>query len=158
MKDTKKISINKEQSLYVIPYENSCETGFSCLGFDVCKDRSERLAKELHEPIKAYPVGSMEAIKEYNRLVEVVRDRNKRTGFRSNTGLVPQLIGYEGWKVKVINRFGEKKSFIVGKSLGWIPCHIGLKTINSRDGDDLITDSPFKSFTPVSRIRSYLVG
>ncbi len=145
-----KVAINNEQRLYVL----HCGKGFSCLGFDVCKNRSGRLAKELEEPIKDCPVGSVEAFQEYERLVEVVRERNQKTGFRSQTGLVSQLIGYEGWRVNVVNCWGEKKSFIVGKSSGCIPCHIELKTKKSRGGDDLSIDAPFKSFIPIEKVKS----
>jgi hypothetical protein len=58
-----------------------------------------------------------------------------RIKLRSASGLTPQLIGLEGWRVAVIEKAGDKpRRFIVGCSTGWIPCHLEIKTKASRGG------------------------
>lgn len=59
----------------------------------------------------------------------------ERNRLRSNDGLTKQLIGLEGWRVEVeTDMTREKRRFIVGRSSGWIPCHIELKTRYSTGG------------------------
>lgn len=140
-KITEEVSINNEQQLYVLKCGSD---GFTCLGFGICKDRSDRLAKELGEPIKSIPIGTIEAYREYERLIEIVRDRNQRTGFRSQSELVPELIGLEGWRVKVVDCLGDVRNFTVGKSTGYIPCHLEIKSKRSHGGEKVI-GLPFKS-------------
>lgn len=53
---------------------------------------------------------------------------------RDNSGLSPQLIGLEGWRVEVVTTYGEKRRFIVGKSTGWRPCHLEVLTRRSLGG------------------------
>ena len=54
---------------------------------------------------------------------------------RDISGLTPQLIGMEGWRVEVTSEMtGEVRRFIVGRSTGWRPCHIELKLRTSMDG------------------------
>ena len=65
----------------------------------------------------------------WDALTPVERDR-----LRSDAGLTPQLIGLEGWRVEVITTYGETRRFIVGRSSGWIPCHIEIKQRNSHGG------------------------
>jgi hypothetical protein len=59
----------------------------------------------------------------------------QRDAQRSHAGLTKQLIGLEGWRVEVTSLMtGEKRRFIVGRSAGWIPCHIELSRRNVRGG------------------------
>lgn len=59
----------------------------------------------------------------------------QREAIRDNSGLSPQLIGLEGWRVEVVAEQGEKPyRFIVGKSTGWRPCHLEIKTTRSHGG------------------------
>ena len=59
---------------------------------------------------------------------------------RDNSGLTPQLIGLEGWRVEVVDCYSdeegqpEPRRFIVGKSTGWRPCHLELRNRRSRGG------------------------
>lgn len=46
-----------------------------------------------------------------------------------------QLIGLEGWRVEAVDVHGERRRFIVGKSTGWRPCHLEIKTARSACGD-----------------------
>jgi hypothetical protein len=58
----------------------------------------------------------------------------ERAALRSGAGLTKQLIGLEGWRVEVVEMWGEKKRFIVGRSTGWSPCHICISTRRSIGG------------------------
>jgi hypothetical protein len=58
----------------------------------------------------------------------------QRQQLRSNDGLTQQLIGMEGWRVEVVTDYDEKRRFIVGRSTGWIPCHIEVKRRDSTGG------------------------
>lgn len=53
---------------------------------------------------------------------------------RDNRDLTKQLIGLEGKCVEVVTTYGEKRRFNVGKSTGWIPCHLELHNKSSRSG------------------------
>lgn len=65
----------------------------------------------------------------WNSLSEAERDR-----LRDLSGLTPELVGLEGWRVEVVTTYGETRRFIVGRSTGWRPCHIEVKTRRSLGG------------------------
>lgn len=52
--------------------------------------------------------------------------QRERDLVRSDASLSPQLMGLEGWRVEVVTDYGERRRFIVGKSTGWIPCHLEI--------------------------------
>lgn len=58
----------------------------------------------------------------------------EQAALRSDAGLTPALLGHEGWRVEVTRSSGAKERFIVGRSTGWIPCHIELKLRTSTGG------------------------
>lgn len=58
----------------------------------------------------------------------------QRDAIRSDAGLTKQLIGLEGWRVEVVTSYGETRRFIVGRSSGWVPCHIELRMRTSHGG------------------------
>lgn len=130
--------IDKEQRLFVIDEGK----GFSCLGFDVVAERSRKLSKELDDIALPQTVGSVEALCEYERLIEGARRKNVATGWRSSSELTPELIGLEGKRVEVITEWGEKKRFYVGKSTGFIPCHLEIKRRNSSGGSAVCIGKP----------------
>lgn len=129
-------SINKEQGLYVL----KCGTGYTCLGFQVCEDRTRKLSEEL----KIHLAGARQATKKhyfnYLRLTREAFKRHKQTGFKSKSELNPKLIGLEGKRIEC-ELYGEKTRFIVGKSTGFIPCHLEIKTARSTGGE-AITSNP----------------
>lgn len=138
--------INAEQELYVI----DCGHGYTCLGFDVCLNRSRKIAAWLRQRGDKPPDilddsrGTPGAYHIYCQLVsraEVVCRENK---IRCEVELTPALIGLEGKRVEVIDRHGEKRRFKVGKSTGWMPCHLELKT-RASSGGIAVTGAPFKS-------------
>jgi hypothetical protein len=59
---------------------------------------------------------------------------DERAKMRSTEGLTKQLIGLEGRRVEVVTTYGEKRRFIVGRSTGWVPCHIERKLRTSSGG------------------------
>ena len=137
--NTKPVTINEEQRLFVIP----CGDGYSCLGFDVCERRTVALARELAalgESIpQPEPVGTLARYQQYEALIDVALAHNRKSGWRSKSELTPELVGYEGKRVEVRHRWGTDKAvevvrFIVGKSTGWIPCHLEIKTKRSTGG------------------------
>ncbi len=127
---------NEEQRLFILP----CGGGYTCLGYDVCHKRATALAKELGQPLPDPAlIGQQESLDGYNKLAALACERNRQTGWRSNSELTPEFIGYEGKRVEVRHRWKpdgaiETERFIVGKSTGPIPCHLAMKTRRSIGG------------------------
>ncbi len=136
-----KITVNKEQKLYVIP----CGKGYTCLGFEVCKNRVQKLADEMGIALLPHRTGSIAAYNQYTLIMEKVKEMNVKTGFRSKSELIPEFIGNEGRRVEIIDKYDEKRRFYIGKSTGWIPCHLEVLRSNSTGGGS-VTGYPFKSF------------
>lgn len=134
----KRVTVNKEQRLFVIP----CGEGYTCLGFDVCRKRATQLAEELPAPLPKERIDSIKAYHEYRALCALAEKRHRETGWRSRAELTPWLIGLEGRHVEVITEEDEPVRFRVGKSTGWMPCHLQMderRFVNGkweRDPDD----------------------
>ena len=141
-------SINREQRLYVL----RCGKGFTCLGFDVCEARKTRLAAELGVTLAGHPAGTRQAYTEYQRLVGLAAERNRQTGWRSQSELTPELRGLEGWRVEAVDRWGQRRRFIVGKSTGFIPCHLELCRRDS-SGGPAVSGAPFSSVRRLEQVR-----
>jgi hypothetical protein len=137
------ITLNAEQKLYVIP----CMGGCTCLGFDVCFERTQAIARELSlndlTP-KEDERGTLNGYLAYLRACDIAAAHCKRTGYRMRCELTLQLIGLEGKTVEVVDKHGETRRFTVGKSTGWMPCHLELETRNAMGGGS-VTGAPFKS-------------
>ena len=65
----------------------------------------------------------------------------QRSSLRDYSGLSTQLLGLEGWRVEVVTDWGDSEGdgmitsrFIVGRSTGWVPCHIELPRRDSSGG------------------------
>ena len=139
----KKVTVNLEQKLYVIPEGE----GYSCLGFDVAFGRAQAYAAELGQPDLA-PVlenkGTLAGYADYLATVSAARIRFDQTGYRMTSGLCAQLIGLEGRRVEVVDCYGARRRFRVGKSTGFIPCYLELA--NSRSSDGIaVMGTPFTS-------------
>jgi hypothetical protein len=119
-------SINTEQRLYVLTEGN----GYSCLGFDVAQQRMERLAAEMGTPVPAAEPGTEAHYLAYSQLHSAAAASEKRF----NCELSPQLKGLEGYRVEVIADYDETRRFIVGKSTGWLPCHLEIARRTSYGG------------------------
>lgn len=48
--------------------------------------------------------------------------------------LSPQLVGLEQKRVEAVRMSGETVRFYVGRSTGWIPCHLEILRSNSYGG------------------------
>ncbi len=135
-----KVTINEKERLYVIP----CERGYSCLGFDVLERRYAPLATELerkgHPLFTPEPIGTLERYAQYKTLLGIVEREYHRTGWRSSSELTPALIGLEGKTVEIEYTWGEKIIGKVGKSTGFIPCHLLLE-FGKNYGDAISPDS-----------------
>jgi hypothetical protein len=134
----KLVEINNEQRVYVL---TAVKNHFSCLGFEVVIKRTKALATEMNEKFCAKKLGSKSAYKELCRLVKIARRKNELTGWRSQTELYKPFINHEGKRVEVEFNWGEKERFYIGKSTGFIPCHLIIKKSNSIGGAALLSDS-----------------
>lgn len=119
-------SINANCKLYVL----TCGQGFTSLGFDVAQQRMERLAAEMGETLPALEPGTEAHYLAYTNLYA----RAAASGKRFSCELSPQLIGLEGYRVEVITDYDETRRFIVGKSTGWMPCHLEIARRTSHGG------------------------
>ena len=120
-------SINKEQGLYVITEGHG---GYSCLGFNVAQERMARLAAEMGETLPTLELGTEAHYLAYTAL----HNKAAATGKRFECELSPQLKGLEGYRVEVVTDYGERRRFIVGKSTGWMPCHLEISRRNAHSG------------------------
>lgn len=136
----KNLFVNNSQKLYVLNSGN----GYNCLGFDVCFNKATKLNIELNTGLKIARRGSKKLYSQYQKLVSIVRKKYLATGYRSNADLIPEFIGNEGKKVEVITNTGDTERFIIGKSTGWIPSHLMIKTKRSIGGGS-VYGHPFKS-------------
>ena len=130
---TMQVSFDPQSKLFTIP----CGKGYSCLGLEVLHRRASRLAAELGEPWAA-DAAPLAAYAAYERLVSAACQRNAATGWRSASELTPELLGLEGHRVEVRHCWPsgavEVCRFQVGKSLGFIPCHLALARRDSSGG------------------------
>lgn len=129
------VGIDPQSELYVI--RTPGQPGIHSLGWHVCKDRSERMALNLGmTDFKAPATGTREAYDMMLTLQEALKLQYERTGEKTCFDLSPQLIGLEGHRVEVQDgEDGPKRRFIVGKSTGWSPIHLEIKTTRSMGGD-----------------------
>ena len=146
---TQNVTLNTEQRLYVIPASHG---GFSCLGFDVLAERALKLKDWLcrtSSDVPAWPVpeadalGTIEAYENYQALLRMAEAYCQSKHVRCPVELTPQLIGLEGKRVEVVDMDGQTRRFIVGKSTGWMPCHLEIARRDSTGGG--AASGPFKS-------------
>jgi hypothetical protein len=133
-------SINAEQALYVL----RCGDGFSCYGFDVLDAKARAVAawSKVIPPLAA--AGTRTHFDECNAIMQHGAKYAAKTGTRCDAELVPQLVGLEGRRVEVVDCYGETRRFKIGKSNGWMPCHIELANTRSHGGG-AVTGAPFRS-------------
>lgn len=139
------VSLNDEQGLYVI----KISTGYSCHGYDVVYRLATGIAKWLGKDIVIEGPGTLAAYEQYTQLCAEGFEYNRKTLKRCEIELVPELKGLEGKRVEVVDNYGETRRFIVGRSTGWMPCHLEISRRNS-SGGPAVMGSPFKSVRVVS--------
>lgn len=142
-----KIRINRQQRLFVLPVNGE---GYTCLGFDVCEERLRGLATEMNVQPVPHRKGTRAAYQAYEQLVELARQKNQATGWRSQSELTPQLLGLEGKRVEVVDRWEQKRRFYVGKSTGFIPVHLEIARRDSTGGP-AVMGAPFQSIRVVGK-------
>jgi len=116
------VTIDEADRLYVI----KCGKGYSTMGWDYCAQQAKALALELGAPDTTALPGSLAMYRYWQTACERGRERNAATGWRSSVALTPALIGLEGKRVEVVDEWGTTKRFWVGKSTGWMPCHLQI--------------------------------
>lgn len=135
--------VNKEARLYVMAEAG----GYSCYGFDVLDRKGRALAAELGADWTERK-GTKKAFKRYDDLLSIARAINAATKRRFACELSPQLVGLEGRRVEVVTTYGETRRFWVGKSTGFIPCHLEIMRVNSTGGG--AAEHEYKSVRVVS--------
>ena len=139
------VTIDAAQRLYVIP----CGDGYTCLGFDVLMARHKAVTAWLRgEGLEADDLppearGSMRAYTGYRGLMDRAAAYCQRAHKRCPAELTPQLLGLEGKRVEVVDTYGHRRRFRVGKSTGWMPCHLEITRRNI--GGPAIMGAPFQS-------------
>lgn len=135
------IKINRAQRLYVL----SCGNGYvSCLGYDVAERRRVAVLEWLGDTPEAMRKGSKRHYAAYQDAMTRGQAYAKETGKRCPAELTPQLSWLEGRRVEVVDTYGERRRFQVGKSCGWMPCHLEIARRDSMGGG-AVTGAPFKS-------------
>lgn len=137
------MKVNKEQKLYVIESGN----GYSCWRFKVLFNKVNRLALEYNRvDLSVKYLGTKKVYTNYLKLLKIAEKRFKTENYKSKSDLIPEFIGKEGKRVEVVTSYNEKQRYIIGKSSGFIPCHLEIKKRNSIGGGS-VTGYPFKSIS-----------
>lgn len=140
-------SLNPEQGLYVLPQPGG---GYSCLGYDYALQRAQAVAAwagvPAPDPAKA---GTLAGLTDYERVMNAGQAKHAKTGERCPADLTPQLVGLEGRRVEVVDAHGETRRFKVGRSTGWLPCHLELHNARSLGGGPVM-GAPFRSVRVVA--------
>lgn len=75
--------------------------------------------------------------------------REERRHLADLSGLTPQLTGLERHRVEVVGLDGRTRRFIVGRSTGWRPYHLEIKTRRSHGGSP--ADPAYRSVRVIAR-------
>lgn len=137
-----KVTVNREQKLYVIPHVD----GYTCQGFDNADRQARLVAAWLGKP-DLIPTARKGTIKHYYQCHDTLMAGfayHDDTGERCEAELTPELTGLEGKRVEVIDCDGNRRRFQVGKSTGWLPCHLEINNARSTGGP-AVYGAPFKS-------------
>lgn len=154
------VTLNAEQELYVIHHKDYT----SCYGFDNALDEIERMVIELVGRgglPSSYLDNELTAVKAsrgtlatYDTMLNLRTMLQKvcdEQGEQAVAGLSPQLMGLEGHRVEVETVYGETRRFIVGKSTGWMPCHLEIKRTDSTGG--MGAEREYESVRDLGRVR-----
>lgn len=125
--------INHEQRLYVEEYEH----GFSCLGFAYAERQLAAVREWLGLEPERETLGTLAHYHAYQLAMELGAQHNASTGARCPANLHPELRGREGCRVEVTTPDGQRSRFIVGRSSGWMPCHIEIARHGSSGGPEV---------------------
>lgn len=137
------VTISKHSDVYCIP----AGPGFSCLGFERAEELTNAIADWLKRPdlrVDKRKRGTKAGYKAYETALKAAEQRWQETSERCPVELTPQLIGLEGKRVEVVDKYGETRRFYVGKSMGWMPAHLEIK-LRTSTGGCAVSGAPFKS-------------
>ena len=140
----KTVTINNEQRLYVI----QSGSGYSCYGFDVLARKTSALRKEQGLSESQFPIGTIEAYNEYTEAVALA----SKSGKRFACELHPRLIGLEGHSIEC-TLYGKRVRFNVGKSTGFIPCHLQKHNSASSGGLGISPDAELGHIQVIRKVR-----
>lgn len=126
------VGIDPQSRLYVVKRGDTISTW----GWDVVTDRCERMALNLAmDDFKAPATGTREAWDTMQVLSDALEAHHEATGEKAVYDLTPDLLGLEGHRVEVVDEEGDApRRFIVGRSTGWAPIHLEIKTTRSMGG------------------------
>ena len=144
------ISLNNEQELYVIHARH----GYSCLGFDVMLRKHAAISAWLRSeglPADDLPANARGTIRGYKSYETAMQ--------RASAGQRPHRPPMPGRIMPATDRLGGQarrgrvyrwndRAFRVGKSTGWMPCHLAISRRTSSGG--FAVDGPFKSVRVVN--------
>jgi hypothetical protein len=118
------VGIDPNAELFVVKMGDIVTT----YGFDYVQDRCERMALNLVlEGFVLPPRGTRASFDMMNTL---------QGALKLMCDLSMQLVGLESHRVEVIDHPGDpSRTFIVGRSSGWFPVHLEIKTTRSMGGD-----------------------
>lgn len=126
------VTVNTAQQLYVIPTSDG--RGYSCLGFAVAERKARAVAEWADvAPPTARP-GTLAHYRQYARIMQQGASFHALTGRRCDAELIPELVGLEGRRIEVTDADGYVRRYIVGKSTGWMPCHLEIANARSTGG------------------------
>ena len=102
-----------------------------------------------HAP-EASERGSLDAYRRYRALIAQVGELCTARRSRCDVELTPQLVGLEHRPVEVVDNWGERKRFLVGKSMGFILIHLEIANRRSLGGPGVV-GAPFESVRVLGR-------
>jgi hypothetical protein len=123
-------SIDTARRLYVI----KCDGGITCLGFDVAERRRVAVLRWIGEVDLFQPKGTDEAYNAYCDAMAKGAAYATKTGKRCEAELTAELVGREGKRVEVRIPGQAPHRFYVGRSTGWMPCHLEKARRDSSGG------------------------
>lgn len=149
-----RVTVNDKQELYVIRIAE----GVTCLGFDVCADRTRRYldwlmsrgepgAGGLLSAFDRLPRGALSKYDIYRETCDRIKKRFDMFRERCESDLAEQLKGLEGRRVEVVDSYGETRRFRVGRSTGWIPIHLEIE--GNASGGSPAYGAPYKSIREI---------
>ena len=134
-------NINTEQRLYVI----DAGQGYTCYGFDVLDKKARAVAAWVIPPTDLLgAIGTRGHLEQCDQILDHGARYAAKTNTRCDAELTPQLVGLEGKRVEVVDCYGETRRFRVGKSTGWLPCHLEIVG-RDQSGGAAVTGAPFKA-------------
>ena len=124
------IRIDRTRKLYVL----KCGAGVSCLGFEFAEKRRKSVLQWIGIDPEHMRTGTKRHYSAYVEAMRLGMDHHNKTGQRCEAELIPALRGLEGKRVEVTTPDGSRNRFYIGRSTGWLPCHLEVKTRRSTGG------------------------